>query len=457
MRLVQLLVPAGKREAVLETLDDEELDYAVTGETSGREFDSVVYFPIPTGGVEPVLDALRENGLDRDSYTVVIDAETVVSRRFEALEERFAEEEENGDRIAREELKARARDFSPSLRTFVVMTVISAVIATAGLLLDSPAVVVGSMVIAPLVGPAMAAAVGTVVQDRELFRRGVKLQVVGVVLAVVAAGAFALFVRTFHLIPPGLEVTTVPEIRERLLPDFLSLAVALGAGVAGVVSLSSGVSTALVGVMIAVALVPPAATVGIAVAWGLPWVGLGAGILALVNWLSINLAALATLWYRGYRPSQWFRQSDARSDTLTRIAALLLAIAVLSVFLGGVTIASYDSATFEGDARESAAALVEEPEYANLTVLDVEVEYGDRLPLRTPERVVVTVGRPTDAAYPGLAERLRERIADRTGRTLPVAVHLESVDRAGEVVAEDGVTLEALSPGPPVHPAAVFG
>ena len=425
------MVPAGKRDAVIGLLDEEDLDYAVTDETSGREFDGVVYFPLPRAGVEPILDSLRERGLDRDSYTVVIDAETVISGRFEELEKRFAEEEENGDRIARDELIARAKDLSPSLPTFLLMTVVSGVIATAGLLLDSPAVVVGSMVIAPLVGPSMAAAVGTVVDDRELFGRGIKPQLLGMVVAVGSAAAFALLIRTLHLVPPHLDVTAIPEIRERLLPDFLSLVVALGAGIAGVVSLSSGVSTALVGVMIAVALVPPAATVGIALAWQLPWVGLGAGVLALVNWLSINLAALATLWYRGYRPGQWFRQSEARSATITRIGALVAAIAILSLFLGGVTLASVQSATFEEQVRDEAASTVSEAPYEDLQILSVEVYYGDRVPFREVERVVVTVGRPTDEAYPDLAERLHERIESATGRDVLVAVHLESVTQAG--------------------------
>jgi len=425
------MVPAGKRDDVIGLLDEESLDYVVTDETSGREFDAVVYFPLPRAGVEPILDSLRDMGLDRDSYTVVIDAETVISSRFEDLEERFAEEEENGDRIAREELIARAKDLSPSLPTFLLMTVVSGVIATAGLLLDSPAVVVGSMVIAPLVGPSMAAAVGTVVDDRELFVRGLKLQVLGMVVAVGSAAAFALLIRSVNLVPPHLDVTGIPEVQERLLPDFLSLVVALGAGVAGVVSLSSGVSTALVGVMIAVALVPPAATVGIALAWQLPWVGLGAGVLALVNWLSINLAALTMLWYRGYRPSQWFRLSEARSATLKRIATLVAAIAVLSVFLGGVTLASFQSSAFEEQVRDEADGVVSEAPYEDLRVLGVEVEYGDRVPFRSVERVVVTVGRPTDQAYPDVADRLHDRIESATGRDVLVEVRLESVARAG--------------------------
>ncbi|MFW5903438.1 MAG: DUF389 domain-containing protein [Halolamina sp.] len=210
MRLLQVTIPTGKREAVVNTLDGQELDYVVTDEVSGREYTAVAYVPLPTNAVEDVLDILREAGIERDAYTVVLNAETVVSERFEALDERYAEEKDE-DRIAREELEARAKELAPSVGTYAIMTVVSVVIATAGLLLDSPSVVVGSMVIAPLIGPAMATTVGTVLDDRDLFVRGLKLQLLGFALAIATATAFATLVRYVHLVPP--DTTSSPSAR----------------------------------------------------------------------------------------------------------------------------------------------------------------------------------------------------------------------------------------------------
>ena len=85
MRLVQVTIPTGKRETVLSILDDEGIDYVVTDESSGREYTAVAYFPLPTNAVEPILETLREAGLEREAYTVVLKAETVESERFEAL------------------------------------------------------------------------------------------------------------------------------------------------------------------------------------------------------------------------------------------------------------------------------------------------------------------------------------------------------------------------------------
>jgi len=428
VRLVQVTIPAGKREAIVAALDDEGLDYVVADETGGRTYAAIAYVPLPTNAVEPILDRLRDAGLGDDAFAVVLDANTIVSREFEELQERYAEDD---DRIAREELTSAAASMAPSPQTYVVMTVVSALIATAGLLLDSPAVVVGSMVIAPLVGPAMAASVGTVVDDQELFSRGVRYQIGGLALAVVTAALFALVVRYAHLVPPLDDVATVRQIRERIAPDFLSLTVALGAGVAGAVSLTSGVSTALVGVMIAVALIPPAATVGIGLAWGAPLVALGSGVLLAVNVLSINLAALVVLWYTGYRPERWFRASDARMATLERIGVLIVAIVLLSAFLGGVTFDSFSRATTEERIRDEASTVVAgvdaDVEFP-VQLLDVEVEQTNTVLFRQTRGVVVTVGVPPEETHTGLARQLDGRLDAVVGRDLDVQIRYVGVE-----------------------------
>jgi uncharacterized hydrophobic protein (TIGR00341 family) len=402
------MVPPGKQRAVLDALDAEGVDYALTDETSNREYAALVSFPLPKEAVEPVLERLREAGLERDAYTVVVQAETVVSDRFEALAEEY-QADTNGERIAREELSARARDLAPELTTFLGMTTISAVVATAGLLLDSPAVVVGSMVIAPLIGPAMATGAGTVLGDDDLFRRGAILQATGGVLAVAAAAAFAGLVRVTGVVPLSpAEVLAIGEVNERLAPDVLSVAVALGAGVAGALSLSSGVSTALVGVMIAAALVPPTAVVGIGIAFGRPESVAGAAVLVLVNFLSINVAALATLWQVGYRPAGLFSLRDARTTTVRRLGILLVGLVILSGFLGAITFASYQTAQFEDQGERAVAEIVAE-QSGELTVIAMTVEY-EGFPVRQPQAVTVTVGHPPDATPPPLAAPMSERL-----------------------------------------------
>ncbi|WP_226480898.1 TIGR00341 family protein [Natrinema amylolyticum] len=433
MRLVQLTVPTGNRETIFDVLDGREIDYVVTDETRSRQYTAVVYFPLPDAAVEPILDELQNAGIDEDAYTVVVDAETVVSRRFQALREEYEKNDVGSDRISRQELQAEADDLTPSFPVYVVMTVISAIVATAGLLLDSPAVVVGSMVIAPLIGPALGASVGTVIDDEELFVESVTYQIIGVVVAIAAAALFALVARSLNIVPPDLVLSSVGEISERLAPDLLSLAIALGAGVAGVVSIATGTSVALVGVMIAAALIPPAGVAGIALAWGQPTSAIGATVLVLVNLLSVNLAGLLTLWYAGYRPENLFSLGETEQRLRQRIVGLVVVVLVFTVFLGGITYASYEAGNFEQDARDEVEAVLAQPQYEDYQILEFQLVMDDNYPFRNPERVVVTIGGPPGQSAPELADTLHERINRHADGSVNVEVrYVEVVERGSQ-------------------------
>lgn len=281
----------------------------------------------------------------------------------------------------------------------------------------------------------MAAAVGTIIDDRELATRGVRLQVIG--LAIVSAAVFTAAIRFVGLVPPGTEITTIPEIQGRLAPDFLSLAVALGAGIAGAISLTTGAGAALVGVMIAVALIPPAATVGIGLAWGQPLVILGSGVFVLVNVLSINLAALVVLWVIGYRPQDAFPLEEARATLVQRVRVLVLALLVLSVFLAGVTYLSYQSSQFEQQAEQDVREVLDDQPYRDLALLDVSVESSARsiafnevgLAAGGPITVSVTVDQPSGTEYPEFAAALDRRITQHTGHDVIVEVRFVDADR----------------------------
>src|SRR6056297_1237326 len=199
MRLIQTLVPEGKRQLVIDLLEDAEIDYAMTSETSRSDYSDIVYIPTDVDSVEEILDSLRDVGVERDGYMIVSDVETIVSDRFEQQQaDDENDEETNGvaeeERISREELQTKARNLSRSTTNYIALTLISAIVATAGLLQDSAAVVVGSMVIAPLIGPAMASCVGTVINDDDnaLFWEGARSQAVGLAVAVLSATLFAL-------------------------------------------------------------------------------------------------------------------------------------------------------------------------------------------------------------------------------------------------------------------------
>lgn len=437
MRLVQVTVPAGKLDAIQAVLESEGIDYVVAATTEDPDYAATVFFPLPTEAVEPVLEGLESEGVGEEGHSVIVQAESVVSTEFEELREEYRSESDVSDQVAFEELRTHARELIPTAPTYALLTAISAVVATAGLLLGSTAIVVGAMIIAPLVGPSMATSVGSVVDDEGLFRHGLSYQAGGFLLAVASATLFGLAARELFLVPPTIEITGVEQIAGRLTPDLLSLVVAIGSGVAGARSLSSDVSTTLVGVMISAALVPPAAAVGIGVAWWRPAMVVDAGLLLLVNAVSINLAALATLWYSGARPRDRRDESRARVATRHRLLALVAVALLLTGPLVAYTGTAYFRAADTQAVRADVAAVADEPAYADVTVLDAAVEFSSgRFGLsRYPEAVVVTVARPGGQSYPDLAERIRDRVASEGPRPIDVQVRFVDVDRAGGAVA----------------------
>lgn len=442
MRHVAISLRPETREPVLEVLDSKRIDYTVVPADDDK-YVALVSFSLPTNAVETVLDELRDAGLSEEDHTVIVTADTVISRKFGSLRERYASEVLGDERLARHELYAESDDLISTVPIYVTMTFLSAVVATAGLLLDSSAVVVGSMVIAPLIGPALAASVGTVLNENDLFWQGIKYQALGVVVAIISAAAFAWLARSLFLVPPGIEIVEIDEVSERLLPDLLSLFVAFGAGIAGVLSLATGISAALVGVMIAAALIPPAAAAGIAIAWGVPDAATGSVILVFVNLLGINITGLLTLWAMGYRPSAWGETDIARKQVRRHVAVFAVAILVLSTFLAGVTWASYERSTLEEDITAETEAIIESPEYQDVHLIDVELFLEMGIPLDAeaflaegtalehPERVVITVERPEGESYPQLPSELRERINERTAADVTVHVQYIEYDTAG--------------------------
>ncbi|WP_137290024.1 TIGR00341 family protein [Natronorubrum halophilum] len=428
MRLVQVFVPRGDLDLVLETATATGVDYTVSRQTDHGEFEALVSVPVPPAAVEPFLSELRTAGLDEDAYTVVTAAETIVSDRTDELHREF-----DGTRISREELQSRAADLAPAASTYFILLVVSTIIATAGLLLDSAATIIGAMVVAPLMGPALSASVGVVVDDDALARRGIFLQVVGIAVAVATAAVIGWALRGTVLLPPGFDITTVPEIRERITPSVLALFLALGSGVAGVISLVRNVGSVLVGVAIAVALVPPAATAGLGIAWGHPAVVLTAGTLVLVNVLSINLTALILLWLSGYRPHRTERIDHVYGQLRSRIVVILVAIAVLSVVLGGVTYGTYQTAAVEHDIRTELEAMSDDPEYEGLYFQESDVEY-ELVDVYTGGRASVTVlveRPPGEQEPPDFADVVRDRLESATDVDLEVAVELVDTQRSG--------------------------
>ncbi|PKM76105.1 MAG: TIGR00341 family protein [Firmicutes bacterium HGW-Firmicutes-15] len=175
--------------------------------------------------------------------------------------------------------------------SFYLMVVLSTIIASFGLLAGSTAVVIGAMLVAPLMGPIFGIGLGLSNGDRRLIKNSVFSELAGIIMAITIAVLIG-------LIPIRLGLG--PEILSRTQPTIYDIIIALFSGFAGAYALvDEKIGSALPGVAIATALVPPLASCGICLAlqqWSLAG---GAFLLFFVNLLAIELAASTVYWFYG--------------------------------------------------------------------------------------------------------------------------------------------------------------
>lgn len=227
-------------------------------------------------------------------------------------------------RIGRAELYQYARDATDVSGPFYALVALSTIVAAGGLLRDQTAVVIGAMMIAPLIGPNLSLALATTLGDLSLLSRALWANVLGGGLAI--GGALALG----GLLPVD---PTAGELAGRTVIGLADVALAGAAGAAGVLAITRDQTTGLVGVMVAVALLPPAAAFGLLLGGGHVGAALQAGLLTAINVVALNLAAVCTFLVLGVRPRHWKEVEQAR--TSTRIAlglwggALVLLVALL--------------------------------------------------------------------------------------------------------------------------------
>lgn len=193
------------------------------------------------------------------------------------------------------ELFVSLRDDSKSNSSYIVLMLLSTMLATFGLYLDSSSVVIGAMILAPLMAPIVSLAMGILRRDVSLLKNSAQKIAIGISLALSAAIIITLLF-------PHKPLTD--EMQGRLNPTLLDLAVAIISGVAAAYSKSfKEIAQSLAGVAIAVALVPPLAVAGIGLGRGDLFFFLQAFLLFSTNLIGIILAATYTFFVLGYSPA----------------------------------------------------------------------------------------------------------------------------------------------------------
>jgi len=211
---------------------------------------------------------------------------------------------------------------------YIVMNGLAAVVACYGLFENSPAVVIGAMIIAMLLGPISGVALGLVDNNNDLLRKA---------FLTLAGGIGVVYVVAFVLGAIHHDFPLTDEIYSRTAPNFMDLMIGLGGGTAGAYAMiTPRLSVAFVGVAIATALVPPLASSAICLARGDYRLAFGALLLAFTNIVAIQVACSLVMWLSGYRGVWEKHRGRQLKRNLLSVALLLILTGVLGTALRGL-------------------------------------------------------------------------------------------------------------------------
>jgi uncharacterized hydrophobic protein (TIGR00271 family) len=240
-----------------------------------------------------VIADLRELGVPVDGSISIEEIDSQLSSAADRAER--AASGSAGDSVVWEEVEARTSENIELNANFLAFMVIACLIASVGVMLGQPILIVGAMVVGPEFGPLAGICVALVQRRPDLGLRSLKALAVGFPVGITSAFLFSLFAKWTGLIGSGFLVGERPLTAFISEPSTFSFLVALFAGTAGVLSLTSAKSGALIGVLISVTTIPAAAAIGVAAAFG-DWSDWRGAIAQLaINLTAIVIAGVATL------------------------------------------------------------------------------------------------------------------------------------------------------------------
>ena len=320
MKIIDVVTPAKNLSAVESIIGQHDSEVLWVSADEDRK--KVIRALVSDDQRQSLLDALQGLFQGEDHSKILVTAlEASLPRKEPTLNEKDSSDKSS---TTREELYNEVEKNTRLDFTYLLLVILSTMVVAIGLLENNVAVVIGAMVIAPLLGPNIALALGAALGDMPLIWKAFKTGSVGIGLALF----FSIGIGIWH--PMDLDS---PELMARTDVGVDSMALALASGAAAVISLTTGLSSVLVGVMVAVALLPPTATLGIMLGAGHTQLAIGAALLLAVNIVCVNLAAKIVFFVRGIKPRSWLEKQKANQSMVTCLVIWVLSLAVLLVVI----------------------------------------------------------------------------------------------------------------------------
>lgn len=331
-RVIKIILPENQRKNALELLEGQENLSFWLEESSGVNFVASVL--IDSGRSETIMDLFEKRFSSVEGFKLILFPVEASIPRVEtpdehvsvSIQDKTRTEQKTALRISREELYSDIVDSTKLSNIFILMTVLSTVVVAIGLLKNNVAVIIGAMVIAPFLGPNVALALSTNLADDKLGLNALKTLLSGIIIVLLLSASMGYF---FEADP------MIPEIASRTRASLSDIILALASGCAGVLAFTTGASSAVIGVMVAVALLPPLTVSGLLLGTGKLPEAIGAFLLFITNIICINLAGVITFLFQGVSPRAWWEADKAKKATRKALAiwSMILVVLALIIFL----------------------------------------------------------------------------------------------------------------------------
>ena len=329
-RLVKIILPESHGKEAQELLRSQEsLSFWQEESVDGN---SVISALTDSGSSEKIMDLFEKKYSSVSGFQIVLlPVEASIPRTdipdddlSASSQVKTKTEQKISIRISREELYSDIVDSTKLSNIFVLMTILSTIVVAIGLLKNNVAVIIGAMVIAPFLGPNVALALSTNLADKKLGLNALKTLLSGILIVLLLSACMGYFFKTDP---------TIPEIAMRTRANLSDIILALASGCAGVLAFTTGASSAVIGVMVAVALLPPLTVCGLLLGTGQFSEAIGAFLLFITNIICINLAGVITFLVQGVSPRAWWEADKAKKATSKALALWSIILVVLAVII----------------------------------------------------------------------------------------------------------------------------
>ncbi|MFD4583888.1 DUF389 domain-containing protein [Streptomyces sp. NPDC058434] len=305
---LRLIVPPDRTERVVGTIEETvgTTHLVVLAGAARHPSGDLVMCDVAREAGDELIGHLRDLGLDRDGSISVETIDLSLSKRADEAEE--AAPGEPADAVLWEQLTDATHEESTLSVTYLAFLTLATMIAACGVVLDNAILIVGAMAVGPEFGPLAGFSTAVVQRLPRLAVRSLVALVVGFAVAMAVTVAFSLFMNGVGLFEFSLLEGDRPNTAFIYDPDAFSFVVAVLAGVAGTLSLTSAKSGALVGVAISVTTVPAASNAAVALSYGDYGQAGGSSLQLVVNLVGIIVAGTLTLFVQ---KRLWTRQRQA--------------------------------------------------------------------------------------------------------------------------------------------------